>query len=274
MGKAATAVAKTAKTPEKSNLPAVSAPGAADLSAFDGMSTGLENVTAKDLLIPRLTILQGLSPQVSQGKAEYDPEARVGEIYDVGLQERFTNGIQFIPVHYEKKWLEWAPRSSGKGLVKIHDTDAILDEAEKDDLGKMVLKNANYIAETAQLYGINVTADNRKTFLPMTSTQLKKARRLLTLATSEKVQRPDGSVFSPPLFYRVYRFTTVPESKEGFNWMGWKIERDVSLPELPNWQNLLADIKVFRDSLVKGELRGDLSGVEGEHSSHDENAPM
>lgn len=274
MGKPAKAVATAENSPSE-NLPATIAPGSADLSAFDGMSTGLENITAQDLLIPRLTILQGLSPQVSQGSPEYDPEARVGEIYDVGLQERFPGSVQFIPVHYEKKWLEWAPRASGKGLVKIHDTDAILDQAEKDDKGKMALKNGNYIAETAQLYGINVTADNRKCFLPMVSTQLKKARRLLTLATSEKVQRSDGSVFSPPLFYRVYKLSTVPESNAEGKWMGWKIERDVSVPELPNWQDLLADIKVFRDSLVKGELKGDLGGVEGEHQTqHDENAPM
>src|SRR5687768_7785475 len=155
----------------KNNLPTA----IDDFSAFDGLSTGFENVTSKDLLIPRLTILQGLSPQVTEGKAEFDPNARVGEIYDVGLQERFPEGVLFIPVHYTKQWLQWAPRASGKGLKEVHTTDEIMNETTPDDKGRPTLSNGDYIVETAQIYGINVTADFRKCFLPMSSTQLKKA---------------------------------------------------------------------------------------------------
>ena len=233
-----------------------------DVSSFDNVSTGFENVTSKDLLIPRLTILQGLSPQVTIGKSEYDKDAKVGDIYDVGLQERFPEGVLFIPVHYQKQWLQWAPRASGKGLQGVHDDESILDKTQQDEKGRAVLQNGDYITETAQIYGINVTADFRKCFLPMASTQLKKARRLLTLATSEKLQREDGSFFTPPIYYRCYKFTTVPESNNEGSWMGWKIERDKALPEIPNWNLLMSDIKQFRDSLAKGEVRADMSGIE------------
>src|SRR5687768_6899489 len=269
-----------AKAAVKENLPAEvseNLPAATnDFSAFDSGDTGFENVTSKDLIIPRLTILQGLSPQVTQGKPEFDPNAKVGDVYDVGLQERFPNGVVFIPVLYSKAYLEWAPRNSGKGLQGIHNDDRILDETEDDEKGRPTLKNGNYIVETAQLYGINVTAAFRKCFLPMSSTQLKKARRLLTLATSEKLPRADGSFFTPPLYYRSYRLTTVPESNNEGNWKGWKIERDKALNELPNWKEHLQDITQFRESLLKGEAKGDLSGIDGEASrpAHDENAPL
>src|SRR5687768_4048450 len=90
-------------------------PKTSDLTLIDddlfaemaGAGTGLENVGAKDLLIPRLTVLQGLSPQVTQGKPEFDEKAKVGQIYDVGLQEGFPEGILYIPVHYVKQYLEW-----------------------------------------------------------------------------------------------------------------------------------------------------------------------
>jgi hypothetical protein len=267
-----------AKAAVKENLPAEvseNLPAATnDFSAFDSGDTGFENVTSKDLIIPRLTILQGLSPQVTQGKPEFDPEAKVGDVYDVGLQERFPNGVVFIPVLYSKAYLEWAPRNSGKGLQGIHTDDKILDDTEQDDKGRPTLKNGNYIVETSQLYGINVTAAFRKCFLPMSSTQLKKARRLLTLATSEKLQRADGSEFTPPLWYRSYSLTTVPESNAEGSWMGWKIERGQALNEFPNWQQHLADIKAFRESLVKGEAKGDLSGVDGDRPATGEDAPM
>lgn len=266
-----------AKAVQKTESPK-SAVVVSEVDVFSGMTdTGYENVTARDLIIPRLTILQGLSPQVSRGKPEYDEAAKVGDIYDVGLQERFPDGIVFIPVYYQKQWLEWAPRQSGKGLQKIHDSEDIMGETERDEeRGRAVLPNGNYIVETAQLYGLNVTAGFRKSFIPMASTQLKKARRLLTLATGEKLSRPDGSQFTPPLFYRSYALTTVPESNAEGNWMGWKIERGDALPQFLKWQDLLNDIKEFRASLASGTIKGDVASMQEEASGPtiDHNAAM
>lgn len=232
--------------------------------AFAGMGSGLENVTAKDLLIPRLTILQGLSPQVTQGKPEFDPEAKVGQIYDVGLQEGFSGAVVIIPVHYVKQYLEWAPRNTGKGLIAIHDDPAVLDDTTLDDKRRNVLHNGNYIQETAQFYIMNASAGMRKSFIPMVSTQLKKARRLLTLATDERIPGPGGVEIVPPLYYRTYTLSTVPESNAEGNWMGWKIERGAALPELPNWKQLLVEIKNFRDSLTKGDIKADIASMREE----------
>lgn len=223
--------------------------------------TGLENVGAADLLIPRMTILQGLSPQVTQGKPEFDEAAKVGDIYDIGLQEIFREGMLFLPVHYVKQYLEWYPRATKKGLAAIHDSKDILDKTTPDEKKRPTLPNGNYVAETAQFYGFNVTANMRRSFLPMASTQLKKARRLLTLSTSEKLQRTDGSSYTAPLFYRTYQLTTVPESNNEGNWMGWKIERGPTLEELPDWRQIMADIKQFRDALTKGDIKGDIAAM-------------
>lgn len=245
-----------------------------NVSAFEGLPTGLEKLTARDIIIPRLTILQQLSPQVTQGKPEYDKNAKVGDIYDVGLQERFEGSIIFIPVYYTKAYIEWAPRGSGKGLVAIHETADVLAKTNRNDRNQPVMPNGNYIAETAQLFGINVTADMRRSFLPMASTQLKKCKRILTLAASEKVQRGDGSSFTPPLYYRSYNLSTAPESNAMGNWIGWKIERGEALPDLfpSTFERILTeDIIPFRDSLSKGEVGGDLSGIDKE-VGHDEDA--
>jgi hypothetical protein len=255
---------KAEKLPAKAKqtLPATN-----DLSLFEGSGTGFENVTSQDLLIPRLTVLQGLSPQVTQGKPEFDVNAKVGMIYDVGLQEGFIDPVHIVPVHFDKRWLEWAPRATGKGLIKIHDTSDILAETERDEKNRDVLPNGNYVVETSQLFVLNLSADGRKSFIPFSSTQLKKARRLLTLALGEKIEKDDGSSFTPPLFYRTYKMTTVPESNNEGNWMGWKIERDVALNELPGWKELVEEIKSFRKSLIAGNVRADLSGVDGEGQS-------
>lgn len=234
-----------------------------ELQQFEG--AGLENVGASDLLVPRISILQALSPQLSKKKTEFIKDAKMGDICDVGVGEVFTDGILFLPVYYRKDYLEWAPRKSGKGLINIHNSPKILDETTRDDKNKPVLPNGNYIAETAQFFGFNLTADGRQSFLPMASTQLKKARQWLTLATGEKLNRPDGSSFQPPLFYRTYQLTTAEESNNDGEWFGWKIERGPTLPELEkeghDWRELMNWAGLFKQSLEQGIARGDVSNM-------------
>lgn len=233
-------------------------------NAFDSAAgVGLENVGSRDIIIPRITILQALSPQLNSKKPEFIEGAKIGDICDVGTGEIFDPPLLFLPVHYIKQWLEWAPRSSGKGLVKIHDDPSILDQCTPNDKKQPTTKDGNYIAETAQFFGLNLSAGERRCFLPMGSTQLKKARRWLTLATSEKVERADGSHYTPPLFYRAYKLSTVDESNAEGDWSGWRIERGDRLQDyVANWRPIFDECMLFRDSLLKGEVKGDIASVD------------
>lgn len=245
---------------------------AATTDAFGALAgMGMENVGASDLLVPRLTILQALSPQLKRNKAEFIDSAEEGVICDVGLGELFPDGILFIPVFYRKDYIEWAPRSSGKGLVQIHSDPSVLDDCQRDDKNRPIRDNGNYIAETAQFFGINLTAGGRKSYVAMASTQLKKARRWNTYATGEKLSRPDGSSFTPPLFYRSYKLTTGEEENSEGSWYGWKIERGPTLPELAGeehvdvgapFQQMLGDCKTFLEGLVSGSIKADTSQLD------------
>jgi hypothetical protein len=267
--------AEEAAAKEASKAVAVVNSGATDLVTHDDFGDfagmGTENVTAKDLLIPRLTILQDLSPQVKKNKPEFIEGAEIGQICDVGMGTVFEGPIIFLPVLFRKDYLEWAPRASGKGLIAIHDNDRILSKCTKDEKGRPFLPNGNYIAETAQFYGFNVTDGMRKCFIPMASTGLKKARQWMTLATGEVLRRTDGSSFMPPLFYRVYELDTVEDSNNEGTWFTWKITRGMSLPELPaelsgdsNWHALRDRCMEFHKSLVTGVDKADFEEP-GEH---------
>jgi hypothetical protein len=234
-------------------------------------NVGMENVTSNDVLIPRLSILQQLSPQLSAKKSEYIKGAQVGHICDIGTGDIFPDGILFLPVYYKKDYLEWAPRSTGKGLINIHSDPAILDSCRRDEKNRPFLPNGNLIAETAQWFGLNMTADGRKSFIPMGSTQLKKSKRWMTLATGERLSRADGSQFTPPLFYRTYQLTSADESNNEGEWSAWKIERGPALPELgDNWRLIRDSAVAFREQLIAGQVRGEMADsndgtiVEGE----------
>jgi len=185
------------------------------------------------------------------------------------MNEVFEQPLMFLPVLFMKQYLEWAPRSSGKGLVAIHNDASILDQGSRNESNQIILPNGNYIAETAQFFGLNLSADNRRSFLPMTSTQLKKARSWLSLATSEKVKRADGTLFTPPLYYRTYAISTVEESNSKGDWIGFRIERGPTIVDFAgpdDWNGLVNEAIEFKNSIQRGEVRGDV-GESDEHSS-------
>lgn len=233
---------------------------ATDFEDFAGH--GMENVTASDLLVPRLTIVQALSPQLKRAKPEFIDGAKVGDIVDVSMKELFES-VTFLPVYYSKVWLEWAPRSSGKGLVAIHSTPDILDKCRRDEKNRPLLPNGNLISETAQWFGLNLSAGGRKSFIPFASTMLKRSKGWMMLATSEKLARADGSEFVAPLFYRTYTLTTAEESNAEGEWASWVVDRSKALPELEGWRSIKEEAIAFADALRKGELRADTTGMEG-----------
>ena len=225
---------------------------------------GLENVTQDDVLIPRLTLLQALSPQLKKNKPEYIEGASEGDIADVGTGEIFEGHVHFLPVHFQKVWIEWAPRESGKGLIAIHESADCMEGCEQNDRGQWVNSEGNYIVETSQFFGFNLSAGGRRCFIAFSSTQLKKARRWNTLAMSEKLQRPDGTEYTPPLFYRTYKLGSAEESNSQGDWAGWTIERDIPLLEHENFKNLFQQAVEFREQLQAGAVKADNSDIEAE----------
>jgi hypothetical protein len=236
-----------------------------DNSFAELAGSGMETVEASDIIVPRIGILQQISPQLSRKKPEFIDGAEAGHIADLGVGEAFGESILFLPVVYRKEYLEWAPRASGKGLVNIHQDAAILGKCERNDKGQMVLKDGNLIAETAQFFGFNLhpNARRRRCFLPMTSSQLKKARRWMFSATSEVLNRSDGTEFQAPLFYRTYILSVCEESNSQGDWFGWRVEKSVDLPTYceaaqVDFRKFMEDIKVFGDFVRKGRVTIDL----------------
>ena len=226
---------------------------------------GLDTIGVEDLLIPRLTILQGLSPQIAQGRPEYDPNARVGQIYDVGMKECFPS-IRVVVAYYTRVWNEWMPRGAGnKGIIRRHTSNAILANTRPGESNVPTLPNGNVIVETAEFYVLNLTAGGRKSFIPMSSTQLKEAKRINNYITTEEVADRDGNLFNPPIYYRTVDLSAVPTSNAKGTWMLWKVDRGPLLSEQPNAGRLFAEVRSLREAIVSGHARGDME--EGEQAN-------
>jgi hypothetical protein len=247
-----------------STIPAVSVGSSLsteDFALFEGAPTGLENVTSKDVLIPRMTILQALSPQLNKQKPEYIKNAEVGDFCDVAMGDTFREGFNFLPVYFAVVYLEWAPRASGKGLVANHGL-AIPKELEKqlskDDKGRDVLPNGNYIVATATWFGLNLTAGGRRTFIPLSSTAFKASRNWMTKITNEKLNL-GGREISAPIYWRGWTISTTHESNAQGDWFGWKMEAGPTVLEIDPTKNLLNSAKDFYAQIRSGFVQGDFT---------------
>jgi hypothetical protein len=236
----------------------------------DFENAGLENIKSTDILIPRISILQDLSPQVKENRPEYIHGAKVGMICDIGTGQLIGEELIFVPVHYAKVWLEWFPRKSGKGLAGIHDDPKILARCTQNDKNQHFTADGNLVSETSQLFGLDITHGNsRQVFVPFASTQIKKCKRLLTLATSERLQTSKGEI-TAPLFYRSYIMTSVLESNSEGDWHGWKIDRGLPILELPNSKSILSAAIKMREQIKSGLAKADLSEEVDERANREE----
>jgi hypothetical protein len=79
-------------------------------------NAGRENMSADDMLVPRLLIMQPLTPRVADGDGEVKP----GEIWlsslDIQLIDKGEECF-FIPVFHYKEWIKWGDRDANEGML-------------------------------------------------------------------------------------------------------------------------------------------------------------
>lgn len=192
------------------------------------LGTGLEDTTSEDFAIPFLQVLQALSPQLNKNDGKYIKGAEQGNIYNTVTGEAVDGdeGLIVVPCYYQKKYLEWAPRESGGGLINTHTSREILAQTTRNERGQYVLQNGNYIAETAHFYVQICNEDESQwsqAVIAMTSTQLSKARKWVSQMKQRRVKNGSGAMVEAPMFLFKYRLKTNAEQNDRGSWYGWSI---------------------------------------------------
>ena len=215
----ATANKQTPVAAQASNLPAT-------INMQEDSELGRGNMSAQDMAIPYITILQALSPQVKKGPNKI-PDAEEGDIFNTVSQEVWggNEGIRVVPCAFNRQYVEWQQRESGGGWVASHNDDSILNKCNRNDRGQDVLPNGNLIVMTNYHYCL-LLDDNEnivdRAVIAMSSTQLKKSRRWNSMMTSIMVPGKDGN-FNPPMFSHQYHLSTEHEDNSKGDWYGWII---------------------------------------------------
>lgn len=189
---------------------------------------GSESVDRDDMTIPFIKIAQALSEEVNKRESAYIEGLEVGDFFNTATKTfwKGESGFTMIPVFYEREYIEWVPRSRGGGFQGKH-PESILDKTTTGERGENLLPNGNEIVVTGTWYVIIVdreTLDFDQAVLSLSKTQLKKSKTLMTQLKQLLLPHPSGKgKFNPPLFYNLVDVTSVPESNDQGNWMGWKM---------------------------------------------------
>lgn len=160
---------------------------------------GNEDVSIDDLTIPRIDVIQDLSPQIKESKPEYIEGAKVGMLFNTVTNKLYPGGIIFVPVFFRKEWVVWKDIKAGGGFKGAFDSEL---EAEKfrrtlDDGSKCET------VDTAQHYGIVINPDKtlEEVVISMSKSKMKVSRKLNSM-----VKLAGGDRFS-----RAYKIDSVED---------------------------------------------------------------
>jgi hypothetical protein len=88
--------------------------------AFAGTGRGSEQVAVDDLTIPRIGIVQDLSPERKRNDANYIEGAEEGMMFNSVTRKLYPGSILVIPVYYRKEFFLWKPRKEGGGFRGVY----------------------------------------------------------------------------------------------------------------------------------------------------------
>lgn len=236
----------------------------------DESGTGFEGMTNDDMSIPFLAILQSNSPQVE----DKDPAgAEAGMLFNTVTREMHggETGLIFLPVHFERAFVEWVPRNKGGGFVALHDpTGDVVKQAIEDNDGKRFGKlkvGDNELVETKYMYGLMLEEDGRTTngfaVVSFTSTKIKPFNDWFTAMRLLKGR--------PPMFANRARIKTVKQKNEHGTFHNFRIDPfratwPESLINPKSEAGLMQEAVEFRKMVLSGMAR---ASFETERSTGD-----
>ena len=151
---------------------------------------GQENVGIDDLSIPRLGVIQALSPQRKKSDPAYIEGAEEGQLFNSVTNGLYGTEVGFIPCYFRKEWLIWKEKAAGGGFQGSFNSEL---EAKQDlradgrDAETVTVKGATIpvyeVVDTAQHFGLLVLEGGRteEIVISMSKSKMKTSRQLNTL---------------------------------------------------------------------------------------------
>ena len=181
-----------------------------------GAGRGSEQVSTSDLVIPRLEIIQDLSPQRKKSEPEYIEGAEEGMMFNTVTKELFADPVIIVPVLFRKEYVIWKKRNAGGGFAGAHasmeDARQALEELENPSQYDIVDTHQNFCL----LVRPSSTMDQpsvEEVVLSFSRTKMKVGRQLNSMAKLRGGDRWSSA----------YKLEVVQESNDKGNFFNYKI---------------------------------------------------
>jgi len=211
-----------------------------------------DNMTADDMLIPRLRILQSGSPVVKKSDGAYVKGAEEGMIFDNVSNQFFAGetGITVVPVSYRRTFIEW---SDDRKFIADHGVNctALLDRCTDDGRGGLRTPEGNSLVNTSEYFVYQIDKDGgySPAMISMSSSGIKKAKKWNSMMNRLQIPHPSGSgTLNPAMFWTAYQITTVPESNDNGSWFNWEISMRFDAKSGGMIQNLDAGKDIYLEA--------------------------
>jgi hypothetical protein len=235
---------------------------AMDFSADAGM--GMEGADKDSLAIPFIVVLQSNSPQCEI----VDGATAVAGAQPGKFLNSVTNEVQtfinLIHVAFQRRYLEWAPRTAGGGFRGEHTVAEVeggpevlgaVKWTEKviNDKKEMVTEDGNLLKDTRNHFVMAQSEDGswHPAVFSLASTKISASKRWLSRMTSIVETTAAGKKYNPPTFSRIYKFWTVKKENEKgkFFIVDFDVVEPVSDPDL------YASAKAFYQQVAEGRVK-------------------
>lgn len=242
---------------------------------FFGIETGLENVTADDVSLPRYTMLQALSPQVNKRKDEYIEGAEDGMILNTA-SGKVVETQRLVFAAYERRLVAWFPRErpcpftdlpqvTGGGLYKDFGTDPDIEATARrwDENGSLWLDNGAELVVTGTWYCVDPDTLSVG-YLAMGKTQFTPSKKMMAGIRDEKIISRQHGIKPAPLFYRIWEMSSKLREHEGNTWNVFQHKAQERIQEHIHGKAILDTVKEVIRTIREGEAAIDMTVGETE----------
>jgi hypothetical protein len=214
-------------------------------------NAGLETADKSSFAIPFITLLQGLSPQLKDVEG-----ARPGLFINTITNEIFTE-VQVIPCAFQRVFIRWGSRATGggyKGQYSAMDIEMKKIDYQEDDSGAYISYKIgdDDLIDTRSHFVLYKTSDDiwKPAIINLSSTQIKKSRRWMTLIQGIEMRTAEGKIFTPPSFSHRYVLRSVEERNSKGSWNSF----DISLHSALKDAEVYTKAKAFHKSVMACEI--------------------
>lgn len=176
---------------------------------------GNDSVSMSDMEIPRLEIVQSLSPCRDKNDVAYIEGAEEGLHYNTVTRELYPESVVVCPVFYQPQFLIWKDRKLGGGFRGAFNTAQEASRRRAQLAAEEGLSEASFtIAETHTNYALLINADGtaNEIVLSLSRSKLKVSRKWNSV-----IRLNGGDRFS-----RIYQVKSIVEknsqNQSYYNW--------------------------------------------------------